>query len=101
MDGSVTQRIKASEVRQDWSQLINRVFLEETRVIVERSGIPVAAIIPIADLERLNRLQAEHKERFKPIQDTWQAFKDVPAEEIEREVAQAIAAIRQERVGEE
>lgn len=95
MESPSTQRMKASEVRQDWSQLINKVFREEARIIVEKSGIPVAAIISIADLERLTRLEAERHERFKPLGDTWEAFSDVSPEEIEREVVQAIAAIRQ------
>ena len=97
MDGPVTQRMKASEVRQEWSQLINKVFLKQARIIVEKSGIPVAAIISIADLEQLTRLELERKERFKPLWDTWESFKDVPPEEIEREVSRAIAEIRQKR----
>lgn len=97
MDGPVTQTIKASEVRQDWSQLINKVFRKEVRILVEKSGIPVAAIVPVADLERLTRLDEELKERFKPLLDSWEAFEDVPPEEIEGEVARAIAEIRQER----
>ena len=48
----MTQVMKASEVRQQWSQLLNKVFRNQTRVLVEKSGIPVAAVISIDDLEK-------------------------------------------------
>jgi prevent-host-death family protein len=97
MDQPLTQRLKASEVRQHWSPLINKVFRGEVRVVVEKSGIPVAAIISVADLERLSQLESEREERFKPLQITWEAFKDVPPEQIEREVSRAVAEVRQKR----
>ncbi len=92
----MTQTINASDARQQWSELLNKVFRKETRVIVEKSGIPVAAIVSADDLERLNRYDQEWKERFKALEETWEAFKDVPAEEIEREVTKALDAVRQE-----
>lgn len=93
----MTQTMKASEARQNFSQLLNRVFRGEKRVIVEKSGIPVAAIISPDDLEWLNRLEEERKKDFAIIDEIRQAFKDVPPEEIEREVAKAINEVRQER----
>jgi prevent-host-death family protein len=95
MNEPVIQTIKASEARKQWSQLINEVFRGESRIIIERSGLPVAAIISAADLDRLTQLEARRKERFKSLEDTWEAFKDVSPEEIEREVARAIAEVRQ------
>ncbi len=92
----MTQTIKASDARQQWSELLNKVFRKETRVIVEKSGIPVAAIISTDDLERLQRFEQEREERFKALGETWDAFKDVPPEEIEREVAKALDTVRQE-----
>jgi prevent-host-death family protein len=97
MNEPVIQTIKASEARKQWSQLINEVFRGESRIIIERSGLPVAAIISAADLDRLTQLEARRKERFKSLEDTWEAFKDVSPEEIEREVARAIAEVRQKR----
>ena len=97
MNEPVIQTIKASEARKQWSQLINGVFRGESRIIIERSGLPVAAIISAADLDRLTQLEARRKERFKSLEDTWEAFKDVSPEEIEREVARAIAEVRQKR----
>jgi len=91
----VTETIKASEARQHWSELLNKVFRKETRVIVEKSGIPVAAIVSAEDLERLTQLEAQRAERFKALEQSWAAFQDVSPEDVEQEVARAVAAARQ------
>lgn len=93
----MTQTMKASEARQQFSQLLNQVFRRETRVIVEKSGIPVAAIISADDLERLNQLEQQRAERFKALEKSWKAFEGVPTEEIEREVTKAVATARKKR----
>jgi prevent-host-death family protein len=92
----MTKTIKASVARQQFSQLLNEVFRRETRVLVEKSGIPVAAIISASDFTRLARLEAERREDFAILDEMREAFKDVPAEEIEREVARAINQVRKE-----
>ncbi len=96
----MTQTMKASQVRQEWSKLLNTVFRGKTRVVVEKSGIPVAAIISAEDLERLKQFEAQRAERLKVLEvleDSWAAVKDEDTETIEREVAQAVAEVREER----
>src|SRR5215211_9346521 len=92
----MTQIVKASEARAQWSQIINKVARRQARVIVEKSGVPVAAIVSADDLERLDRLEQQRAERFKALDATREAFKDVPDEELEREVARAIEQVRAE-----
>jgi prevent-host-death family protein len=91
-----TQTLNASRARQEFSQILNRVFRKETRVLVEKSGIPVAAIVSAEDLERLQALEAQRDEDFKALDTTRDAFKDVPAEELERQVAVALNSVRAE-----
>jgi len=93
----ITQTMKASEARQQFSQVLNKVFRGETRVVVEKSGIPVAGIISADDLERFNQLESQRAERFKVLDEIREAFKDVPDEELEREVAKAVAAAREKQ----
>ena len=97
----MTQTVKASEARRQWSGILNRVFRKETRVIVEKSGIPVAAIVSADDLERLNQFEAQREERFTALEETGRAFKDVPVDELEQEVAKAIASVRRKRHAQE
>ncbi len=89
-----TKTMKASEARQQFSQVINQVFREETRVIVEKNGIPVAAIISARDLEFFEYMEALRTEHFKVLDDTRAAFADIPDEELEREINRAIAEVR-------
>ncbi len=93
----MTETINASQVRQQWSRLINKVFRGETRVVVEKSGIPVAAIISAEDLSRLNQLEDERRQRFAVLERTWRAFEDVPPEQLEAEVERAVREMRQAR----
>ena len=92
----MTQTMKASDARQHFSSVLNRVFRKETRVVVEKSGIPVAAIVSTEDLKRLDRLDRERAERFKVIDEMRDVFKGVPDDEIERETDRITAEIRAE-----
>jgi prevent-host-death family protein len=86
--------IKLSEARSTFSSLINDVFRTRGRVLIEKSGIPVAAVVSLDDLEHLERLDAERAERFKVVDEFRAAFADVSPEEIEREAAKAVAEAR-------
>jgi prevent-host-death family protein len=48
----------AEEAGRTWNELLDDVARSHDRVIVERDGTPVAAIISAADLERFRRLEA-------------------------------------------
>ena len=85
----MTQTMKASEARGHWSQVLNKVFRKETRVIVEKSGIPVAAIVSAQDLERLQQLEEQRQTNFAAMETIGAAFQDVSDEELEREVVRA------------
>jgi len=94
---TMTKTIKASVARQQFSQLLNDVYRTENRVLVEKSGIPVAAIISAKDLQLLTRLEAERNRDFAILDEIGEAFKDVSPEEIEREVTRAITQVRREK----
>jgi prevent-host-death family protein len=91
-----TETVAASAARQRWSDLLGKVFREETRVIVEKSGIPIAALISAEDFTRLTLLEQERSERFRALDESWKAFEDVPLESVDQEVAQAVEAARRE-----
>jgi prevent-host-death family protein len=92
----MTKTVKASVARQQFSKVLNEVFRGESRVLVEKSGIPVAAIISAEDFKRLARREAERERDFAILDELREAFKDVPGEEIAREVSRAINQVRKE-----
>lgn len=91
-----TQPIKAADVRQQFASIINRVARKEARAVAEKSGIPVAGIVSADDLRRLDQLDQERAERFNVIDEMRASFRDVPAEEIEREAERTLAEVRAE-----
>jgi hypothetical protein len=73
------------------------VHSRRSRVIVEKGGIPVIALVALPDLERWTRLDQEREERFKVLQEIRARNADKTAEEVERDVAEELAAMRRER----
>jgi prevent-host-death family protein len=95
-----TQTLNVTDARQQFSQVLNQVFRRETRVVVEKNGIPVAAIISAEDLRLLDRLEArerERAERFATLDEVREALRDAPDDELEREVTKALESARRER----
>ncbi len=92
----MTQVMKSSDVRQQWSQLLNQVFKGQTRIVVEKSGIPVAAVISAEELERFTKLEEQSERNFSILDEIGEKFKNVSVQEIEREVNKALAQVRTE-----
>lgn len=91
-----TRTMKISEVKSILSSLVNAVYRKETRVLIEKAGIPVAALVSIADLERLDAMDRDRRAQFAAIERMAEAFKDIPPEQIERDVVAIVRQIRLE-----
>ena len=89
-----TQTVQLSEVEDRLPHLVEEVSRQETRVVVEQSGSPVAALISVADLDRLTRFDQERSERFAAIDRIRERFAEIPAEEIDRQADRAVAELR-------
>ncbi len=50
--------ISAGSLRQHLTDTLNRARTENDRIVIERNGQPVAAIISVEDLEALEALEA-------------------------------------------
>jgi prevent-host-death family protein len=92
-----TQTLKITDVKNRLSSLVNAVYREEKRVLIERAGIPVAAIVSPDDLRRLAELQERDRQAWEVLEAMRAPFRDVAPEEIEREADRAIAQVRAER----
>lgn len=102
MPGSlpVETTMKLTETKQQLSQVVNRVARGEARVVVEKSGLPVAAIISMEEYRRFKNQEQEKETSRARLFETFarfsDAFKDVSDEELERELARAQAEVRAE-----
>lgn len=93
---TATETMKFTDARQNLSQVMNRVARHETRILVEKSGVPVAAIVSPEDLRRLDALEIRRREQFAAIAEISRAFADIPDDELEDELARAQAEVRAE-----
>jgi antitoxin (DNA-binding transcriptional repressor) of toxin-antitoxin stability system len=91
-----TETMPISAVKSRLNSLVNEIYRNETRILVEKSGIPVAGIVPIADMRRLARLDELDREAGEILEAMRAPFDDVPAEEIERQTERIIAENREE-----
>jgi prevent-host-death family protein len=97
VDDPPIQTVEVSEAPVQWEALVDRVSRRRARVIVERAGTPVAAIVSALDLEALRQLDAEREERWRVVDEIRARNPGMDPEEVERDVAEEIEAMRRER----
>ena len=56
--------LSAVKARQAFAETINRVAFGEERIILERHGKPVVALVPVEDLRLFERLLEEYEDRL-------------------------------------
>ena len=88
-------RVGTVEARRSFSRLIGEAGFKGEHIIIERSGTPMAVLIGIDEYERLIAVQAREREaRFKRLLDIAVRDQDVSPEQVEADVAEAVAAVR-------
>ena len=88
-----TETMSVSEARKNFSDVVTRSMRGEGRVIVEKSGTPVGAIVSIGDLRRLEELDREWAEIEDVFRRTQAGFRGASPEALEREIEKAIAEV--------
>ena len=84
-------RMGAKEARDKFAHLLGSVHYGGDVVIVERSGRPMVAVI---SLEMYERLIADREARFEVVDRMRGSGPDLTVEEVEQDVAEAVAAAR-------
>ncbi len=84
--------VGAREARQRFADLLGRVGYGGEIAIVERSGKPMVALIPV---ELYKQLVAEREARFQVLDRIRSKLPEIPGEEVEKDVSQAIDALRE------
>jgi prevent-host-death family protein len=82
----------AAEVDRSFGQILEDVADRGDRVVVERQGQPIAAVVPIDVYNQWKRAKADFFERMGQAANR----ADLTAEEADRLAAEAIAAVRAE-----
>lgn len=107
----VVKIITATEAKNRFGEMIQNAYLRDEHLIVQRGGIPVVAIVPMQDYERLIANHAlpgavaqsvERGARAADARSRLRAFlaeihkqlPDLPDTEVDQEIQQAIEAVR-------
>lgn len=91
-----SRRQNAADAQAHLPELLDAVRRTNERIVIEQDGAPVAALISADELVWLEFMIEKWEEGFEPLKATWEAFKDVPADELEREVARAVQEARED-----
>ncbi len=87
----MTIRISVREARNHFFDLLGQVHYGGQSVIIERAGKPMAAVVSV---ELFERLMSEREQRFAALDRLLSKIPEYPEEEVERDIAEAIAAVR-------
>jgi len=87
----MTIRIGAREARRNFADMLGRVHFGKETIILERSGKPMAAMIPI---DLYEQLITEREERFQVLARIRERLPNIPEDEVRQDVADAILAVR-------
>lgn len=91
-----TESLKFTEARPKLSSLLDRVRRRETRIRLYKGSTPVAAVVSIDDLERLEKYDRDRDQAFRDIGKIGEGFRDVTPEEFDQQFARALAEVRAE-----
>ena len=83
------KRIKTDQARAEFGSVVNRVAFGHERIVLERRGKPLAALIPMEDLRLLERLIEEEEDRIdlQRIRDSEaEPGPDIPYEQVRKEL---------------
>jgi len=58
---SPARTINAGKARVNFGQMLNEVYYKGDQFIIERDGKPMAAIVPLSQLEALQKIQNQPK----------------------------------------
>ncbi|MBE9508158.1 MAG: type II toxin-antitoxin system Phd/YefM family antitoxin [Chloroflexi bacterium] len=88
------EHMGAREARSKLADLLGSVHYGGQVVIIERSGKPMVAVIPV---EMYQQVIAEREARFQVLDRIRSRVPDVPAEGVAQDVAEAVDAVRTTR----
>jgi prevent-host-death family protein len=77
--------VSVSRARDDFAGLVNRAAYQHDRVLIARRGKPIAAIVPMEDVEALEELEDEFDRRA--VEEALaEGGEPIPWEQVEKEL---------------
>ena len=90
--------ITAVKARQNLGLIMNEVALKEDDYIIERSGKPLVAVIPIEKYRRFEREEQEAQTNFFQMVDKMrEEVKDISPSVLEETITEAVQAVKKSK----
>jgi len=90
--------VNAVQARQQLGRLLEEVFYQSQRVIIERAGRPMDVLVPLG---QYRQWQEQRMAFFAMVDEVQQRTREVPPDDLEAVIAEAVAAARaQEKLSE-
>jgi len=89
------KKISTQDLKTHIGEVVDAVRLRGDRYVIERRGKAVAAIVPLAVHENDERNRSK---LFDLIENVHTRNREVPSEQIDAAVSQAIAEVRQRKL---
>ena len=87
----MVKTLTALKTRQNLGEVLEEVYYKGNQYIIERAGRPMAALVPLWQLQSRD----QRRERLFGMMDKlWKSAPKVNPKVIEREVAEAVRAVR-------
>lgn len=87
------RKLSAVEARKHLGEILEGVYYRHDEVVIQRAGKPMAVVIPAYLYENIER----SRDRIMEFAEkNWEHNKDVPYEEIEVAISEAVSAVRAE-----
>ena len=86
------KRVKLDKANEEVKKFFKK-FKEENQYIVEIKGKPLLGIVPSWQIEQMKQSK---KELRAMLQEVWAKTRNIPEEEIEKLVDEAVKAVRSE-----
>lgn len=90
------RKLSAVEARKKLGEILEGVYYRGDEVVIERAGKVMGVVIPLSRYEALER---SRQRLFEMIEKNWEKNKNVPVEEIERDIEEAIREVRARTYG--
>lgn len=94
----ITDAMSVTDIRANFSAVVNEVYREGNRVVIEKDGLPVAAIVSRSDLQYLQNRDAERAAAWQKLEELrlsiGDAFAGISEEDL---LQQAVADVREVR----
>lgn len=92
----IEENVDIAEARDSLGDLVKRVARGDLRVVLKDGDQRMAALVSAHDFERLTRLEATRLRDLSALEASQAAFEDVSKDELEAQIATAIAEVRAE-----